>query len=102
MRISFFMIPLALMLSGCSDVLCGAPSENSANLQRFGTAVRDEKAALRIARAVWRSMSGETKDSEDEWMKKFKAERRYGVWYVHDTTFGFGGGLAIDISPEDG
>lgn len=103
MRIAVLAVPLALMLSGCSDMLCGAPAENSASLQRFGPAVRDDKQALRIARAVWRSMStfGD-EDSEDDWMRNFKAERRFGVWYVHNATVGLGGGLAIYISPKDG
>ena len=103
MRLAILMAPLALILSGCSDMLCGAPPENTASVQHFGPAVRDDKAALRIARAVWRSMStfGD-KSSEAEWMRELKAERRFGVWYIHNATMGLGGGLAMYISPEDG
>src|SRR4051812_13308634 len=101
MRIS--IVFLMLLLSACSDMLCGAPSENSASVQQFGLAVRDEKAALRIALAIWRSMSSsEVKESEAEWLKEMRAELRGGLWFVTTSTIGLGGGLSFYISPEDG
>ncbi|HET7561445.1 MAG TPA: hypothetical protein VFJ87_03590 [Rhodanobacteraceae bacterium] len=68
--------------------------------------VRDSKAAITIAHAVWLSMNPDLQiGNEKAWQSGMTASLHNGIWHVAEKPLShqeLGGGLQIDISQRDG
>ena len=68
--------------------------------------VRDGKAAIAIARAIWVSMNPDLKISgESSWQTTMTSSLQNGIWRVEEKPLShqeIGGGLEVDISKHDG
>lgn len=68
--------------------------------------VRDSKAAVSIAHAVWLSMNPDLQiGDENAWQSGMTASLHNGIWHVAEKPLShqeLGGGLEIDISKRDG
>ena len=83
-------------------MFCSPSTYHGPAADYFGPAVRNQEAAIIIARAVWLSKHPELEnESEAAWLKNYKAELWDGAWYVSRPNAGRGG-LEIRIARRDG